>query len=255
MKKISFFVTLILLAISLCPTVSAYDNISDIISGNQDYLVLGTVVDINNDSVILEHYQTIDVDVSSTDNFSRNQNITIDKFRYSYCDKHSDISTIPRVGDNVFISLNKKGSSYIMVNGAYKITSVDYKMLTFYASESMKGQDCLADIVALAYFVRTNGVGRDFTFEKGTLTANLDGKKLTLYPTDNITETVTFVDVEGNIVDAAKTKDVIIHGEETNVENEDDYRWVFACLGIVLSAALGGFVIHNSPNFKGKETK
>ena len=255
MKKISFFVTLIIFALSICPTVSAYDDISDIISGNQDYLVLGTVVDINNDSVILEHYQTIDVDVTSTDNLSRNQNITIDKFRYSYCDEHSDISTIPRVGDNVFISLNKKGSSYIMVNGAYKISSVDYKMLTFYASENMKGQECLADIVALAYFVRTNGVGRDFTFEKGTLTANLDGKKLTLYPTDNITETVTFVDVEGNIVDAAKTKDVIIHGETTDAVKDDDYRWLFACLGLILSVALGGVVIYNGPNFKNKETR
>ena len=35
------------------------------------------------------------------------ENITVEKFRYSYCDDHTDISMSPRVGDNIFISLDK----------------------------------------------------------------------------------------------------------------------------------------------------
>lgn len=244
MKKIARLMTFLLVFLCFSPVVFADDNVFEIIEGSQDYLVLGTVVDINDTYVVLEHYQTVDAENSALVPLKRNENISIDKFRYSYCDEHSDISVTPRLGDNVFISVNKNGKSYTMANGAYKISSVDYKMLTFFASEDMKNQDCMADIMALAYFVRTNGEKKDFTFENGTLTTFVDSKKLTLYPTENITEMVTFLDDDGNIVEAAVTKDVIIHGDTVQVENGSNYRWVLACLVLLFSVVLGGFVTY-----------
>ena len=244
MKNILKILVTIFIFLCLCPVAFAMGNISDITNGEQDFLVLGTVVDIDDKYVLLEHYQTIRFRNGIEKTFTRNDNIKISKFRYSYCEDHSDISLTPRVGDNVFISLNRNGNTYTMVNGAYKISSVDYKMLTFYASESMKGNDCLADIVALAYFVRTNGTGRNFDFENGVLTTKLDDKVLTLYPTENITDMVTFLDLEGNIVDAAVTKDVIIQGENIFNSDSDDYRWIVACFVILLSCISGGVVIY-----------
>ena len=244
MKNIAKLLTFLLVFLCFSPIVFADDNVSQIINGSQDYLILGTVVDINNTHVVLEHYQTVGTDGNTSRPLKRNENISIDKFRYSYCSEHSDVSVTPRLGDNVFISVNRNGNGYTMANGAYKISSVDYKMLTFFAFESMKNQDCMADVMALAYFVRTNGEKKDFSFENGTLTTMVDGKKLTLYPTENITEMVTFLDNNGNIVEAAVTKDVIIHGDTAQVENGNSYRWIFACALILFSVAIGGVITY-----------
>lgn len=233
----------LLLSISFC--AYAQGDTAGVLAGNQDYLMLATVVDITDSAIVLAPHQLIYISSDSTENASLNENISVDKFRYSYCDEHSDISLSPRVGDNIFISLNKLGTRYAMANGAYKVSSVDYKMLTFYASESMRNKECLAEIVTLAYFVRTNGSMRKFNYENGVLTADADGGRITLYPTDNITDVITFLDIDGKIVDAAKTEDVIIHGQETADEKEPDYRWLAAYAIILVGIVLGGVVVYN----------
>ncbi|MBQ6998431.1 MAG: hypothetical protein IJN62_01410 [Clostridia bacterium] len=243
MKSIISILLAFMLLLCACPALCAQGNVSDIIGGNQDHLLLATVVDIDGSSIILAPYHSIYVNDSATK--SLNENITVEKFRYSYCDDHTDISMSPRVGDNIFISLDKSGSKYTMANGAYKISSVDYKLLTFYASESMRESECLADIVALAYFVRTDGSMRDFRFENGSLTTYIDDRPLTLYPTENIAETISFVDLSGQVIGGAKIKDVIIDGEKP-VEDEIDYRWLVAYGIIFLGALVGGIVVYNA---------
>lgn len=245
MKRIvrACVVSFLLLCVCLC--AYAQGDTAGILAGNQDYLMLATVVDITDSAIILAPHQLIYLSSDKAESSSLNENISVDKFRYSYCDEHSDISLTPRVGDNVFISLNKLGSRYAMANGAYKVSSVDYKMLTFYASESMRNKECLAEIVTLAYFVRTNGSMRKFNFENGVLTSDADGSSITLYPTDNITDVITFLDIDGKIVDAAKTEDVIIHGQEKAEEKEADYRWLVSYAIILAGVVLGGIVVYN----------
>ncbi len=245
MKIITKILLVFMLLLCVCPVSFAQGNVSDIMAGNQDHLLLATVVDIDDSSIILAPYHSIYVDAASVGTQSLNDNITVRKFRYSYCDDHSDISSSPRVGDNIFISLDKNGSEYTMANGAYKISSVDYKLLTFYAAESMKDRDCLADIVSLAYFVRTDGSMRDFSFENGTLTAYIDSRPLTLYPTENIAEMVTFVNINGQVIDNVKTKDVIIQGEEP-LEEKADYRWLISYGLILIGVLVGGIVVYNA---------
>lgn len=244
MKFITKVLLIFMLLMCVCP-VCAQGNISDIIDGNQDHLLLATVVDIDDSSIILAPYHAIYANGAPADSPSLNENIAVEKFRYSYCEDHTDISMSPRVGDNIFISLNKNGAKYTMANGAYKISSVDYKLLTFYASESMRESDCLANIVALAYFVRTDGSMRDFRFENGTLTTYIDGRPLTLYPTENIAETITFVNLSGQVIGGAKIKDVIIDGEKP-VEDEIDYRWLISYGLIFLGVLVGGVVVYNA---------
>ncbi len=233
-----------MLLLCTCPAMCAQGNVSDIIEGNQDYLLLATVVDIDGPSIILAPYHSIDTN-SSEPVRTPNENITVEKFRYSYCEDHTDISMTPKVGDNIFISLDKNGYKYSVANGVYKISSVDYKLLTFYASESMRDSDCLADIVALAYFVRTNGTMRDFRFENGTLTTRIDERPLTLYPTENISETVSFVNISGKVIESAKIKDVIKEGEGA-VEDKTDYRWLVSYVIIFFGALIGGIVVYNA---------
>lgn len=245
MKNIFKYLLCFMMLLCLCTSVYAQGDVSGIVSGNQDHLMLATVVDITDTSIILAPHQLIYIDSQDEQSTFLNENISVDKFRYSYCADHSDISTSPRVGDNIFISLDNVGARYVMKNGAYKVSSVDYKMLTFYASESMRGEGCLADIVSLAYFVRTNGAMRRFRFENGVLTADSDGNKLTLYPTENITDTVTFLNIDGKVVDAAETEDVIIHGEERSQKKNTDHRWLISYAIIILGVVVGGVVVYN----------
>lgn len=244
MKSILSILLAFMLLLCASPAMCAQGNVSDIIGGSQDYLLLATVVDIDGSSIILAPYHSIYTNDDKPTQ-SLNENITVEKFRYSYCDDHTDISMSPRVGDNIFISLDKNGYKYSMANGAYKISSVDYKLLTFYASESMRESDCLADIVALAYFVRTDGSMRDFRFEKGTLTTYIDERPLTLYPTENIAETISFVNLSGQVIESAKIKDVIKEGEYA-VEDEFDCRWLIAYGIIFLGVLVGGIVVYNA---------
>lgn len=245
MKKITAMLISIILILCTCPISYAQGSVADILAGKQDYLLLATVVDFDDSSVIVAPYHVIHMDDESSNMPSLNENISIEKFRYSYCHEHSDINTAPKAGDNIFISINENGAKYTMANGAYKISSVDYKLLTFYASESMRDSECLAEIVALAYFVRTDGSMRDFRFENGTLTAYIDERPLTLYPSDNIAETVTFLNIQGKVMDTVKTKDVIIDGEEP-IEEQEDYRWLISYGIIFVGVLVGGIVVYNA---------
>lgn len=244
-KKIALTLIFSLLIMCICPVTYAQGKVADILAGKQDYLLLATVVDFDDSSIIVAPYHVIHTEGDGENEPSLNSNISIEKFRYSYCHEHSDITTSPKAGDNIFISINENGSGYSMANGAYKISSVDYKLLTFYASESMKDSDCLAEIVALAYFVRTDGSMRDFHFENDKLTTYIDGKTLTLYPTENLTETITFLNIQGKVMDNVKTKDVIIDGEEP-MEESEDYRWIIAYGIIILGVLVGGIVVYNA---------
>ena len=255
MKKVTGILAAVFL-LCACFTVNAQDSVAEIFSGNQDYLLLATVVDMNDTSVFVAPYHNI-YNGEKTKELPLTSNIEISKFRYSYCSEHSDISATPRIGDNIFISVNKSGNTYKMAHGAYKTSSVDYKMLNFYASESMKNSDCLAEIVALANFVRTDGTMRDFEFNEGTLTVNSDGKTIILYPTtpaEKINEVVTFIDATGKALGYVENRDVITDGDSP-FANVPDFRFLISFALILISASLGGVVIYQISIREGKEKK
>lgn len=245
MKKSVITLFVFILLICTCSAALAQGSVSDMIAGDQDMLLLASVEDITDTTIILDPYDIISAEGDDVMPLL-DESIVVDKFQYSYCADHSDISLTPVKGNNVFISLNRNGSRYTVAHGAYRVSSLDYRLLTFHVSESMKGSDCLADIVALANFVRSNGNMQDFHFENGTLTAKAGNKTLTLYPTDNITEMISFVNNKGEIVDAMETKDIIIEGESAGVEKKDDYRWIASCVLILMGVVIGAIVVYNA---------
>ncbi len=230
----------------LCTGVSAQTVATEIITGEQDYLLLATISDITDDAIVAAPYYSIvrqDENGRDMDEMLPTKDaIYIEKFRYSYCMEHADSFNTPKLGDNIFISLSKKGNGYVLKNGAFKTDTVDYKILTFLAPASMEGQDCMDDLAALSYFVRTDGKVRDFSFENGTVKVVKDGRELMLYPSDKLKELVTFVADNGKVSDSSKTKDVITD-QEVALEKPADYRWVLAMGILVLGLILGGILL------------
>ncbi len=240
MKHLSKILSVIIILLCMTIPAIAQGNISGILSGEQDYLILGTVVDITDTSIILDPYHRLH-NGNGTKSISLDDNIEISKFRYSYCAEHTDISTTPRVGDNMFVSLNRTSNGYVMANGAYKTTSVSYKLLTFYVPESIKGKSCLAEIVTLSHFVRNNGYSREYEIKDGKPYVTTEGKLLDLSPADTVNKLVTFVGLDSKVPDT-KTKDVIIDGD---IDPTSDFRWMVAGCIILLSAIAGAFVLYN----------
>lgn len=230
----------------LCTGVSAQTVATAMITGEQEYLLLATISDITDDAIVAEPYYSIvrqDENGHDIDEILPTKDaIYIEKFRYSYCIEHADSFNTPKLGDNIFISLSKKGNGYVMKNGAFKTDTVDYKILTFLAPTAMEGQPCLDDLVALSYFVRTDGKVTDFSFEDGNVKVVKDGRELLLYPSDKLKELVTFVADNGKVVDSNRTQDVITDQKVTQ-EKPADYRWILAMGILVLGLVMGGILL------------
>lgn len=214
-----------------------------IVQGTQDYLLLATISDITDNVITIEPYHFIvRVDENGQeldDVLPLGQSMQIEKFRYSYCIEHAaDSFNTPRLGDNIFISLSRKGNGYVVQNGAFKTNTVDYKILTFLAPADMRDQDCMQDLVALSYFVRTDGKVMEFSFENGSVKVLKDGRELLLYPSDKVKDLVTFISDDGKAVDNSKPQDIITD-QAMEHKAPPDYRWL-AALGVLLIGLVAG---------------
>ena len=227
-------------------SVSAQTVADGVMTGEQDYLLLATISDITDNAIVVEPYHCIvwqDENGQALDSIlPTGDAIAIEKFRYSYCIEHADSFNTPKLGDNIFISLSRQDGAYVMQNGAFKTDTVDYKILTFLAPAGMRDQECMDDLVALSYFVRTDGKVTAFSYDGGTVRVVKDGRELTLYPSDKVKEWITFVADNGKVVEGSKPVDVITDQQMPH-ELPADYRWLIALGVLAFGLVLGGIVL------------
>ena len=212
MKK---FLMCIVLAAVLCCTVgaSASDIALSTVNGEHDMAVLATISDIDDESITADLYNS--VGVLPGDKTELAHSVKIKKFRYTYCSEHASDYNTPKVGDNIFISLNaveKSGGEplYEAVGAVYKTDTVDIRTLSVLAPDEMKNKDCMDDIVAVAYYIRSDGMQKEFNFGDGTVSITKDDKEIRLYPPDVKTQLpIKYIDKDGKIVSTDKKQDVI----------------------------------------------
>ena len=114
-KKIFFSALLICILFASNSVVFAKDIALDVIEGDHEYLILATVSDIDENYVTAEFYDTLnktEEQISSS--------IQIEKFRYSYCSEHAESFNSPKIGDNIFIALDKEGKIWYNNHGNYE---------------------------------------------------------------------------------------------------------------------------------------
>ena len=115
MKKILLF---LIICLSLCICASA-DDVSDMLSGKQDFVILGSIKDIENDIIVV----TVDYVLDSSESGLIGTDIKVNKFSYSYCVDHVPQSfNNPIVSDNVVMSIDQSGDVYKVKNGSYKVS-------------------------------------------------------------------------------------------------------------------------------------
>ncbi len=245
MKRFMTF-CLTLLLISTAATCYAEDIAKSVLADTEAHCVLATISDIDENFVYAELYNT----VADSQHVDRElpQMLKIQKFRYSYCDDHGDDYNAPKVGDNMFATVMGDDGAYIVTSAAYKTDTVDERTLNFLAPADMKNEHCMDDVVAIAYYVRSNGLERSFVFDNGTVMLERSDHTLTkLYPADIKNPLpVKFVDSTGKVVEEKKQQDVIdVSGGNLfeNLWGGYNYELIFAKRAISLGLIFAGIIL------------
>lgn len=248
MKKIVTGFTLALLIFSFCLSCAASDAVQDVISSNSPgVMLLGTVSDIDDKYVYMEAYNTVGSEHIGGDYADV---LKVEKFKYTYCQEHAESYNTLKIGDNIFVCLQKNGDTYRLNGVAYKTDTVDARTLNIYAPAHMKGKECMADVVAIAYFVRSNGTDHSFVIKDGAVSVVKDGTETKLYPNDiKNAIPVIYIDSTGKNVAEVKQQDVInVSGNPfENVWGTYNEELVFAkrvlAIGVIFAGIILGMIV------------
>lgn len=249
-KRLMMCILTVISVITTVTTCFSEEITLNVLSDTEAHCVLATVSDIDDNYVYAELYNTV-ADTQHIDSVLPKM-LKIKKFRYSYCTEHAEEYNSPRVGDNIFATLKGDGNVYAVTSAVYKTDTVDERTLNFLAPAEMKNEHCLDDVVALAYYVRSNGLERGFVFDNGSVMLDRGDNTMTkLYPADIKNPIpVKFVDLTGKVVDEKKQQDVIdVSGGNIfeNLWGSYNYELVFAkrvlALGIILAGIILGMVV------------
>lgn len=240
-KKILTLLLLVCALLTLNSVAFAKDIALDVIEGEHDYLMFATVSDINENYITLEFYDTL----NKTDD-TIPTSIQVAKFRYSYCSEHGDSFNNPKIGDNVFAVLDKTEGRYNAVT-AYKTDTVDSRTLNLLVPADMENNECMTDVVAVAYFIRNSNADISFAFVEDSVSIINDGKELVIYPSDAKTPVAIKYVTGETKKNPDKTQDVITVDPVLN-EEFNHYRTMFLgkrilALGIIFVGILSGMIV------------
>lgn len=232
------FVLITVLSVELCRA----DSVKEIFSGNQKYLILGTVKDVKDGSVTV----TVDNTVGSKEPSIQGKDISVNKFSYSYCAEHTPVEfNNPKIGDNIFASIDDSGDEYIIKNGAFKVDSSEIKNCSTIVHQRMSGEQCFEDAVKIAYFIRANGKITKFTSDgDGKIYAVSDDDKILIYPLEG-NQCVKVVDDYGKVISDSSEQDVmpIVPSASAKPPKEDN-RWLVASFVLLGGAVIGFFALY-----------
>ena len=240
-SKISRIVLCILCIFLITSNVVYADSVDDFIKGDNDLLVLATITDIVDNSVVIEPFSCLKNRISGTDTVLPDT-VTLIKFRYYYCNEHAESFNVPKIGDNIVISLGKNANSYYLKNGVYKTDTVDVKNIRVLVPTSAKGEECEGKLVSLSYFLSTGCSYDRFIYQNGMVKVNENNAEVTLYPSVKNTEKlITYVGEDGKEM-PSKEKDVITGGINLTLDDNED-MWIYAIITIFVGLLFGFIII------------
>lgn len=244
MKIKKMLVAFVLVCLILCANISVFskDIALDVLDGKHDYQIFATISDIDDEYITADFYSTLNKtedDIPSS--------IKIEKFKYTYCSEHSDNFNNPKIGDNIFAVVDKSGENY-KCSVAYKTDTVDTKTLSIYAPSGMADRNCMIDVIAVAYYIRSDGAYPSFVFTDDTLSVVLKDEEVPLYPTDSKTPlAVKYVTGDGKPLNQEEQQDVIAVNPTPN-QTMKFYREMLlgrriVSLGIMFCGVIIGMIV------------
>ena len=241
-KKILISALLFCLILVSNSITFAKDIALDVIDGEHDCLMLATVSDIDDKYVTVEFYDTL----NKTEEYIPSS-IKIEKFTYSYCIEHSDNFNNPKIGDNIFVVLDKSGDVYKASN-AYKTDTVDIRTLNILVPSSMGNKECMTDVAAIAYYIRSGGVHTAFAFVDNTVSIIDDNAEIVIYPvSDKTPVAIKYITGDGKSVTNSKQQDVIsvdsLLPQNIALQREKLFGKRIVSLGIIFAGVISGMLV------------
>ncbi len=236
MKKYLVLVCLVcILALQISVLADTSSKPADMLKGKQDYIVLGSIKDIENDVITL----TVDHELGKTSSDLVGEDIQISRFSYTYCEEHtsSDFRN-PKVSDNIVVSLNYADNTYSMANCAYKVDSNEYATCKIVVLDSVYGQNCIKELLIATCFIRSNAMVNEFDFDS-------EGRIYAVYPQteqqcvsvvdENGEEVITDEDADGTL---PMTPDLTQKNTAVKTDNRNTYSIIILVAGSVFGAAI-----------------
>ncbi len=259
-KKVFAFALSVLFLIAMIPSAfAAKSTAQKVIESKENNLILATISDVGQDFITVEVFDNVKRATLNTQdkntfkgNIPPDTTINIQKFKYSYCEEHSDSYNTPKIGDNIFISIQTDGNTYKVSGCAYKVDTVDVKTINFLVPAPMKAQKCMYDITAISYFVASNGMPLEFVFEEDAISIKHKDGISKIYPQADFEMPIKYIDSQGRVVSGTvESKDVINYDSTLNQPSANltltkqaakDNAWVFSII-IIVSGTLIGLVV------------
>ena len=188
MKKI--IITTIMMILLISCKVYAGDMLYRFTHNDHDVLVLGTITQIDEQKIKADVHNTL-VSTTYMNQIDKKVQLNPDKVTIDISNMMLDLNL--NVGDYILASLDKTLLDYKIANGLYKVDSLDIRTLNIICDED----DKTSDVLAVEYFVHSNGSINGFVFEQ---------------------DSVKFVDPDGNEVELFDSSD---ERYEETIELED----------------------------------
>lgn len=230
MKKV---LVLLIVSVILTLNISASaESAADIIGGKQDFVILGSVKDIEKDVMEI----TVDYVLNNPQSELIGTDIKVNKFSYSYCSDHApEEFSSPKVSDNIVLSIDKKSDKYTMKNGSYKVDSNEYANCKIIMHEDSKDEDCVEELLELTCYIRSNAKVKEFEFDD-------EGRIYAVYP-QTVEQCVYFVDDSGSAIsdieEAEALPTVPQAAPDGQLPGKKDNRWIFAIVMLLCGSVLG----------------
>lgn len=172
MKKI--FISIVLLFL-MTNCVYAADNLFRFTHNDHDVLIVGTIKEIDENKIKADVSKTI---VSTAYLNQINKNVQLNPSSVVIDISNLRLDTEFKTGDFILASLDKTLFDYKVANGLYKVTSDDIKTLKVVVDD----KDRNLDVIAIEYFVNSNGVINEFSFSDNSIKfIDPNGEEITLY--------------------------------------------------------------------------
>lgn len=271
-KFVSFLMAFYMLIFCMLNVYAAKPMAQKVIEDKSLKLLLATISDVSDEYITCEVFDRVKYPTSNvgeksqtrTDGNFSNTTVNIKKFKYSYCEEHSNSYNTPKIGDNICVAVQSDGDNYKLSGCAYKVDTVDVKTLNFLVPAPMKGQSCVYDVTAISYFVAANGMPVEFRFEENIISVKHKDNTAQIYPQADADLPLKYIDSAGRVVEGAvEAKDVINYDDTTapnntnfvlNQFNTQNNAWMISALIIVLGVAVGIILalIFRTARFKNK---
>ena len=162
-KSISIFMAAIVVTSFGAYAKNAVDSL---IGSNAQYIILATITNVSDNMFEL----TKGYGIKHPENNALPDTFSVKKFKYGYCVEHADNYNNPQMGDNIIVAIDYSNGAYHVSSDAFMVDNVS-SSAKVKIPEELKNYDCMNELLALGYYIHSDGVRREYEYSGSSVYA------------------------------------------------------------------------------------